>query len=181
MIGPPGAHLGQSLIGTLQAQATLIPLGWLKVGPIQFHLYSHWKFGTKAGTHQNRWSRHHNHHNLHNLFTVVVYLTKLDTMCLIGVPSLNVHGHMTKGWGAHLDDVTCQGMWNQEESRLHINCLEMGAIRLALSHHFDIPPHSLVLVATHNTLWLPTSTMWGNKILVPLRRDRIIVCCCDSS
>ena len=57
----------------------------------------------------------------------------------------------TKGWEAHLDQVTCQGL-NSEEPYFHINCLGMWAVRLALSW-FNILPYSNVLVATdYNTV-----------------------------
>ena len=56
----------------------------------------------------------------------------------------------TKGWRAHLDDVTYQGTWTEEEFHLHINCLEMRAVKVALSR-FHISPQSHVLVATDNT------------------------------
>ena len=36
-----------------------------------------------------------------------------------------------KGWGAHLKDHTASGLWNQVESRLHINILELMAVFLA--------------------------------------------------
>ena len=37
-----------------------------------------------------------------------------------------------KGWGAHLKHHTASGLWNQVESRLHINILELKAVFLAL-------------------------------------------------
>ena len=37
-----------------------------------------------------------------------------------------------KGWGAHLNHHTASGLWNQVESRLHINILELKAVFLAL-------------------------------------------------
>ena len=55
-----------------------------------------------------------------------------------------------RGWGAFLWDTTCQGTWSQLESQLHINNLEMRAVKLALSH-FHIPAKSYVLVASNNS------------------------------
>ena len=57
----------------------------------------------------------------------------------------------------------------------------MRAVRLVLSH-FDISPHSNFLVATDNiTVVAYINKVGVNNISVPLERDRIIVCCCDSS
>ena len=37
-----------------------------------------------------------------------------------------------KGWGAHCGEVTTQGLWDEQEKRLHINVLEMKAVLFAL-------------------------------------------------
>jgi len=37
-----------------------------------------------------------------------------------------------KGWGAYCQNETIGGQWTQQESSLHINVLEMTAIKLAL-------------------------------------------------
>ena len=76
--------------------------------------------------------------------SVMVKSIKSDTGRSIGTTPFTHHVFMdvsTRGWGAHLDDVTGQGRWTREVSRLHINCLEMRAVRLALSH-FHLPPQS---------------------------------------
>lgn len=56
----------------------------------------------------------------------------------------------TKGWGAHLEGQTAQGSWSEQEQDLHINILEMRAIKLALLA-FNIPQKHNILVATDNT------------------------------
>ena len=38
----------------------------------------------------------------------------------------------TQGWGAHLQDLTASGIWSQDQAQLHINVLELQAIRLGL-------------------------------------------------
>ena len=65
-----------------------------------------------------------------------------------------------KGWGAFLQDNTCQGTWSQQESQLHINNLEMRTIKLALSH-FDIPSMSHVLVASNNSTVAAYIQQWS--------------------
>ena len=38
----------------------------------------------------------------------------------------------TRGWGAHLQELTASGIWSQDQSQLHINVLELQAIWLGL-------------------------------------------------
>ena len=56
----------------------------------------------------------------------------------------------TQGWGAHLGDESVQGFWSTQEQRLHINLLEMRAVRLSLTQ-FQVPPQSNILVASDNS------------------------------
>jgi len=55
-----------------------------------------------------------------------------------------------RGWGAHVAGATYQGTWSPEESKMHINILELRAMRLALLAHRP-PCHSSILIATDNT------------------------------
>ena len=56
----------------------------------------------------------------------------------------------TKGLGAHWADQMVQGIWSLQEAKLHINVLEMRAVRLAFQI-FSFPVASSVLVASDNT------------------------------
>lgn len=56
----------------------------------------------------------------------------------------------TQGWGAHFGSSTCQGTWSLDESRLHINMLEMWVVRLALVH-LQLQQGDNILVATGNS------------------------------
>ena len=38
------------------------------------------------------------------------------------------------GWGGHMNNLTCQGQWSLMEKMLHINCLEMKAVKNCLQH-----------------------------------------------
>lgn len=55
----------------------------------------------------------------------------------------------TSGWGAHLDGHSVQGVWTTDEASLHINVLEMRAVRLALEE-FGVAEGANILVATDN-------------------------------
>ena len=49
-----------------------------------------------------------------------------------------------------MGELTCKGTWSPLESKLHINVLEMRAVKLALLH-FNLQALSIVLVSTDNT------------------------------
>lgn len=55
-----------------------------------------------------------------------------------------------RGWGAHAQLLTFQGTWSEEEQLLHINLLEMRAVKLALLS-LNPPPQTHILVATDNS------------------------------
>ena len=57
------------------------------------------------------------------------------------------------GWGAHLEPTTLSfhGHWTENQSQLHINMLEMMAIRLALKQAKTFIHHSCIMISTDNT------------------------------
>ncbi|KAJ1184897.1 hypothetical protein NDU88_001694 [Pleurodeles waltl] len=61
----------------------------------------------------------------------------------------------TLGWGAHLGDLEVKGHWSPGEQRLHINLLELRAIRLALKAFLPSLRGRSVQVLTNNT-----TAMW---------------------
>ena len=64
-----------------------------------------------------------------------------------------------KGWGAHLKHQTASGLWNQLESRHHINILELKAVFLALKSVENQLLNQNMLISTDITLqWLPVGT-----------------------
>ena len=56
-----------------------------------------------------------------------------------------------KGWGAHLEQSSTQGLWSEQEKRLHLNVLELKAVSLALRQFKDKCQNQTVLVATDNS------------------------------
>ena len=54
-------------------------------------------------------------------------------------------------WGVHLNEHTARGSWSLPKSKLHINCLELKAVFLALKEFQDLCSDKIVLVATDNT------------------------------
>ena len=56
-----------------------------------------------------------------------------------------------ESWGAHLGDFTASGSWSIPESCLHIHCLELKAVIMALKRFEQMVKRQVVLVATGNT------------------------------
>ena len=57
------------------------------------------------------------------------------------------------GWGAHLEPMrlSFHGRWTEDQSRLHINMLEMVDICLALKQAITFIHHSCIMICTDNT------------------------------
>ena len=57
------------------------------------------------------------------------------------------------GWGAHLEPMrlSFHGRWSEDQSQLHINMLEMMAIRFALKKSIKYIHHPCVMISTDNT------------------------------
>ena len=158
-------------------RSLLIPLSPLKLRPIQFHLHSHWN-QLRDSPRQSvpvtpvirkllQWWSHRSNLTQGVQLELPPFTYRVFTDVSTG------------GWGAHLDNVTCQGKWTQEESRFHKNCLEMRAVKLSISH-FRLPPQSHVLIATDNTTMVAYINKVGrHQILVPV--ERVSVCHCYSS
>ena len=76
------------------------------------------------------------------------------------------------GWGAHLEPLrlSFHGCWTEDQSQLHINMLEMMAIRLALKKAIKFIHHSCVMISTDNTtVLLYQQTKW-NTFFQPIHR-----------
>ena len=57
------------------------------------------------------------------------------------------------GWKAHLEPISLSfdGRWSEDQSQLHINMLEIMAIRFTLIRAFKYIHHSCVMISTNNT------------------------------
>lgn len=54
------------------------------------------------------------------------------------------------GWGGHMTGAVAQGVWSTQESKLHINILELRAIRLTLIHFARFLQEAHVMIRTDN-------------------------------
>ncbi len=142
--------LFQRLLGHMAAAAVTVPLGLLHMRPLQHWLYGRiprwaWKRGT--------------------------YRVQITPACRktfrpwsdpsflrAGVPLEQVSRHAvvftdasTTGWGATYNGHAVSGVWTGPQLHWHINCLELLAVRLALSHLRGRLQRKDVLVRTDNT------------------------------
>jgi ribonuclease HI len=142
------AQQWQSLIGILGAQDRFVPWGRYRLRPIQVYFLSQWRPSVGNQSDMVLLPQHLRPHlqwwtNPQNLLQGVPLEAPQFQFKLFTDAS-------TVGWGAHLDNQVVQGVWSEEEKTLHINRLEMRAIRLALIS-FKIPLGAKILVATDNS------------------------------
>ncbi|KAG6930889.1 hypothetical protein G0U57_002791, partial [Chelydra serpentina] len=79
------------------------------------------------------------------------------------------------GWGAHLGQLTTQGMWLQHELDLHINIKELRAIRLACQAFLAHLQGRCVEVLTDNTTAMYYLNKQGGARSSPLCREALLL------
>ena len=140
-----------SLLGQLNAAADLVMLGRLHLRPLQVSLRNQWRPQNLPYSHQIRmtseilyhlkwWLQEDRYHQGIPL--------KIDP------PSHTIFTDASlSGWGAHVEPegLLFHGLWTEDQSRLHINVLEMKAIFLSLSQAVHKVKNTTVLVSTDNT------------------------------
>ena len=144
----PSAHFWQRLLGSLCAQEKFVQYGRLRMRSAQWQLADHWNQladPPEARIPITPLVRSDLHWWLQTEERLRgVPLTPPD-------PTLRIFTDAsTQGWGAHCQGDTFQGRWTRDETQLHINLLEMRAVRLALEH-IHPAPSTQVLVATDNS------------------------------
>lgn len=159
------AHMWQVLIGVLASQDKLIPYGRLHVRPLQLHLLS-------------RWNPFHGNPQEAVAVPLLVkrtaywWMTRSNLIQGLPVaplpPTVRLYTDAsTVGWGAHCGEQEFSGLWLPRERLLHINVLEMRAIRLALDR---LKPSSgdQVLVSTDNSTVVAYINHQGGTRSLPL-------------
>ena len=136
-----------SLIGLLQSQCAFTRGGYLHLRPLQFHVSRQWimsrqpltTFIRVSGTVKEvlRWWTNPEH---------------LQEGVPVRPPEFTLRTFTdasTAGWGGHVLNSKYAGTWSVAEKKLHINVLEMRAVRLVLLQH-NPPPKSVILATTDN-------------------------------
>ena len=140
-----------SLLGKLSAAADLVLLGRLHLRPLQMCLLSVWKPHILLLDHPisiNGMIRSHLQWWINPI--------RFETGTSIHPPDPKFFLYTDAshyGWGAHLELTTLSfhGRWTENQSQLHINMLEMMAIRLALKQAKTFIHHSCIMISTDNT------------------------------
>ena len=164
-----------SLIGVLNAAAEYVQLGRLHLRPIQIYLHSLWKPGRDS------------------LAAWVPILPSLQPLLQwwldedqfrTGVPLVPptpslflITDASLSGWGAHLEPLglMTSGSWSPMESQLHINNLELRAVRLAITHFRDQIRNCCVLVSTDNTTVVSYILKQGGTHSTSLFRESLLL------
>ena len=140
-----------SLLGQLNAAADFVMLGRLHLRPLQISLHKLWQPQNFQLDHQI------------GLTTKILQHLKWwlqEDLYLHGIPmKIDPASHTIftdatlSGWGAHVEPegLLFHGLWTEDQSRLHINVLEMKAILLSLTRAIHKVKNSTVLVSTDNT------------------------------
>ena len=144
----PSAHSWQQILGSLCAQEKFVQFGRLHMRSTQWQLADHWNQlsdSPDAPVPISPLVRSDLHWWLQSADRCRgVPLSPPDPTVRIFTDA------STQGWGAHCQGDTYQGKWSAEESLLHINLLEMRAVRLTLER-IRPAPNVYVLVATDNS------------------------------
>ncbi len=137
------------LLGKLTAASSVVPLGLLRLRPLQRWVNS---LHLDAMLHGQKWVRI----SQHCVQSLVPWTQR--AFLITGVPMGSIPSRREvvtvdacpKGWGAVWQRRAARGQWSPQESRLHINVLELRAIRLALEHFAPSLRGKHVLVRSDN-------------------------------
>ncbi len=142
--------LFQRLLGHMAAAAAIVPLGLLHMRPLQ-----HWLHGQIP-----RWAWKRGIHRVQITPACRKTFSPWSDPSFLraGVPLEQVSRHAVvftddsaTGWGATYNGHAVLGVWTGPRLRWHINCLELLAVRLALSRLRGRLQGKDVLVRTDNT------------------------------
>ena len=125
-----------SLIGSMASMEKTIPLGRLHMRPLQWYLKTHWRYPQSL-----------------DIPVSVSQVLKQHLQWWTNLSNLrgSIHRCFPKRLGAHLEHHTASGLWNQVESRLHINILELKTVFLALKSFENQLLNQNLLISTDNS------------------------------
>jgi hypothetical protein len=143
------AQAWQRLLGLLAATEKLVPQGLLHMRHIQLALRSLWS--------QSRQPQHYRVQISPEVRTAISWWMNPQNI-MLGVPLHPKPPQITMytdasvvGWGAHIGASLISNTWSSQDQMLHINFLELEAVRLALIHFQWQLLGKSVLIATDNT------------------------------
>ena len=136
------------LLGLMASCLDLIPGAHLQMRPAQFHLMSWWSASKdplekmipsdmELISHLNWWT------DKQNFFKGVPL--KMTTSLVLWTDASEV------GWGAHLNSLQTQGLWEPLQKVRHINWLELKAVQLALKEFLPQVKNKNILIRSDNS------------------------------
>ncbi|XP_045212562.2 uncharacterized protein LOC123563664 [Mercenaria mercenaria] len=155
--GQNTAHHYMVLLGKIASCLDLIPNARLFMRPIQIHMLQNWSPSRMSMSHQivvtpslvphlKWWLQEANILKGRSLQSAVFSVTLTTDASLYG-------------WGGHMNGYTVQGRWTNLQRLQHINCLEMEAIILSVTHNLPHLQNQNVMIRTDNT----TVVQWINR------------------
>lgn len=145
----PTAKQWMQLLGHMSSLIHLVPGSQLRMRSLQLHFRSQWSSATQRDSLSVAWTP--------DLLPDLRWWSQKSNLLVGRVPRpappdlLLYSDASTVGWGASLLHHTTGGRWSQDESSLHINLLELKAIRLALLHFQSLLVGKTVAVFSDNT------------------------------
>jgi ribonuclease HI len=143
------ARTWQSLLGKLTAQQRFLPYARIHTRILQWSLLSQWTQGVDSQEQEVGIPE-----EVHQ--EMLWWLNQIQNPegVPLVLPQFQVHlftDASTMGWGGIVGDATpYQGLWSQEERKMHINVLELRAV-IRVLENLQEPPGTTFLVATDNT------------------------------
>ena len=163
------ANQWQQIIGVIASQERLVRYGLFHAKPFHWHLSRHWNahrdppdvlvpVSEDIMREVTWWG------NIHRGMALPVVLPDPDIRIFTDA--------CVSGWGAHVGDTVIKGSWDPRERLLHINVLEMRAVRMALQG-MGLKAHQFVLVSTDNTSVVSYINRQGGTRSLSLWRETI--------
>ena len=147
-VSSPSILNWESLLGLMASLMDLVKGGQLRMRPLQFHLQS-----AKA----EGWDQDHKLPVPEDCRLAVSWWLAPNRLDL-GVSLKQVNPDIlletdasTEGWGAHSQHLVASGLWSPLEKALHINILELRAVKRALQSNIDLFQGRSVALLSDNT------------------------------
>ena len=127
----------------------LVPNARLHMRPIQLHLLSFWKPSKDSLEMEVPCTRHLLGHL--KWWCLPANILKGQSLRQVQTTVTITTDASKSMYGGHMGNSYMQGVWSEEEKKLHINILELEAVFLAVKHFLPAIKGKTVLLKTDNT------------------------------
>lgn len=165
----PPARLWLRLLGHMASLIHLVPSSRRRMRLLQIQLNQKWDRQSLTDDHPVAWDA--------NIRQDLDWWLKIRNLeegqpLQLATPDFLLYTDASNvGWGASLLQDSTSGLWNNLESSLHINVLELRAIRLGLLHFAEVVKDSVVAVFSDNTTALTYLSKEGGTHSTTLNRE----------